>query len=89
MLAAGSLKDKSIKVDKAEAIADLTPKPMEFSVKDDQGMAMANQAFEATLPDGSVVKGMTDGSGVAKLENVPPGQCQIMLTGVDSDLGNA
>ncbi|MFY0571315.1 type VI secretion system Vgr family protein [Archangium lansingense] len=84
MLAAGSLKDKSASLKDIEKLEDAKPGPMEFQLKGPDGKALANVAYEVELPDGTLKKGRLDGSGRAKLEDVPPGQCRISFPDLEA-----
>jgi len=75
--ASGSLSSKSVRLKEIKALSQTELKPVEFSLKDSQGKAMADVAYEIELPDGTRKKGKTDGSGKAKVEGVPPGACKL------------
>ena len=75
--ASGSLSSKSVRLKELKALSQTELKPVEFSLKDSQGKAMADVAYEIELPDGTRKKGKTDGSGKAKVEGVPPGACKL------------
>ncbi|ATB37780.1 type IV secretion protein Rhs [Cystobacter fuscus] len=83
-LSAGSLKDKSAKLKDIEKLEDAKLGPMEFQLKGPDGKALANVAYEVELPDGTLKKGRLDGSGRAKLEDVPPGQCRISFPDLEA-----
>ncbi len=42
---------------------------------DAQGNPRANEAYEVTLPDGSIRSGRLDDGGNARIEGIPPGRC--------------
>lgn len=44
---------------------------------DDQGRPQAEEPFEVLLPDGRLVAGNLDASGKARLEDIPPGECEV------------
>jgi hypothetical protein len=49
---------------------------VEIQLLDLEGLPMAGERYEATLPDGSTRKGELDDQGIARLEDVsPPGTC--------------
>jgi type VI secretion system secreted protein VgrG len=85
MLGAGSLQSMSKKVQDLENLQEQNPEPnvMKFNLKDESGKTLANQSFEIKLPDGTVKKGKTDGSGNARVEDVPGGQHEISFPGLD------
>jgi type VI secretion system secreted protein VgrG len=85
MLGAGSLQSMSKKVQDLENLQEQNPEPnvMKFNLKDESGKTLANQSFEIKLPDGTVKKGKTDGSGNARVEDVPAGQHEISFPGLD------
>lgn len=44
------------------------------------------EAYEITMPDGSVVSGTLDQNGLARIENIPvAGNCQITFPKLDKD----
>jgi hypothetical protein len=52
-------------------------------IQDQNGAPIANQAFEAHFPDGTVMKGQTDGEGRLHLENCPDSHCTLQFHGLD------
>ncbi|WP_267146708.1 type VI secretion system Vgr family protein, partial [Pyxidicoccus xibeiensis] len=84
--AAGSLKGLTLEKQEVESLVEPKPGPVEFSLKDPKGKPLANQKFELTLPDGTVKKGTLDGSGKAKLEDMPAGQFQLTFPELESSL---
>jgi hypothetical protein len=51
--------------------------------EDDQ--PVAGVAYEIALPDGSVEKGRTDSQGLARIEGIDPGTCQVTFSELDKD----
>ena len=81
---AGSLTSKQVKLKDIAKLQEQSVKKnaMQFQLKDGSGKPLANQAFELKLPDGTIKKGRTDGSGQAKLDDLPPGQHEVSFPGL-------
>jgi type VI secretion system secreted protein VgrG len=56
---------------------------IELVGEDDQ--PVAGEKYEITLPDGRVAKGTTDQNGVARIEGIDPGTCQVTFPNLDKD----
>ncbi len=52
---------------------------VEVVFKDEDGKAIKDKEFKIILPSGEIKKGKLDGSGKAKIENVPPGEVKISI----------
>lgn len=52
---------------------------VEIQLVDQNGEPVANQSFELVLPDGSVVQDQTDAKGLAGVEGIDAGECEIRL----------
>jgi len=56
---------------------ETTPAWVGIQLSDDQGRPLANQAYLITDSKGKEYKGTTDGSGMARLEGLPLGACDV------------
>jgi len=55
-------------------------------VYESNGLPVAGMAYEVTLPDGeTLASGSTDEKGVARVDNIDPGSCQISFPGLDKE----
>ncbi len=55
-------------------------------VYESNGLPVAGMAYEVTLPDGQTVAGgSTDDQGVARVDHIDPGSCQISFPGLDQE----
>jgi hypothetical protein len=54
---------------------------IEVELKDADGEPVQNAKYRMVLPSGEIKLGSLDGSGRTKLENLPPGKCQIEFEG--------
>jgi uncharacterized protein involved in type VI secretion and phage assembly len=54
---------------------------IEIKLTDESGAPAANRAYRITAPDGTVKEGKTDPGGIARLEGIEPGECQVELVG--------
>jgi type VI secretion system secreted protein VgrG len=50
-----------------------------YGFTDSDGNAIVNKPFKLFLSNGEVREGMLDGSGYAKVEDVPPGRIRIQV----------
>ena len=48
-----------------------------FDLKDNHGNPVPDEPYELTLPDGTIRTGTLDEKGKARVDGIPPGQCQI------------
>ena len=68
-----------------EELEDAPTSWISFDLKDDKGNAVPNEPYEVTLADGSIRTGSLDGEGRARLNGIPPGQCQIKFPQKDKN----
>lgn len=65
------------------------PKPtktwIEFDVLDENGDPLADEKWEAVLPDGTKKNGKTDSKGVVRFEDIDPGLVEFRLPERDGD----
>jgi len=52
---------------------------VELELLDEEGKGVTNAKYELHLADGSVKKGTLDGSGKARVEELPPGACRVVF----------
>lgn len=59
-----------------------------FEVKlvDTEGKPVAGEAYKVTLPDGSVSEGTLDDKGMARIEGIDPGSCQVTFPNMDKSV---
>jgi type VI secretion system secreted protein VgrG len=59
-----------------------------FEVKllDTEGKPVAGEAYKVTLPDGSVSEGTLDDKGMARVEGIDPGSCQVTFPNMDKSV---
>lgn len=56
-----------------------TPKTwIELELVDEDGGPIVGERYRVTLPDGTAREGRTDARGLARIEGVDPGLCQVM-----------
>ncbi len=58
---------------------------VEIKMVDEEDQPVAGEKYEITLPDGRVAKGTTDQNGVARIEGIDPGNCQVTFPKLDKD----
>jgi hypothetical protein len=58
---------------------------IEVAVVGADGSPIPNVAYRLVLPDGSERIGKLDAYGLARVEDVPRGECQIMFPDLDRD----
>ncbi len=58
---------------------------VEFEVLDENGDALADEKWEAQLPDGTKKNGKTDSRGLARFDDIDPGLVQFRLVERDGD----
>jgi hypothetical protein len=58
---------------------------IEIELVDEEGMPVAGEAYEITVPDGTVEKGTLDGKGFARVDGIDPGTCKITFPKLDKD----
>lgn len=64
------------------------PEPVELSwieieLVDEADQPVPGERYELTLPDGKIRKGTLDANGLARVEGLPPGNCQISFPRLD------
>jgi hypothetical protein len=52
---------------------------LELKFKDDKGKPIANRKFRVIFPNGVIKEGKLDGSGYAKISDIPPGRAKVVL----------
>jgi type VI secretion system secreted protein VgrG len=58
---------------------------IDIELVDEAGKPMAGEAYQITLPDGSVDSGTLDEKGFAHVKNIDPGSCKITFPNLDKD----
>jgi type VI secretion system secreted protein VgrG len=58
---------------------------IEIELVDEEDQPVAGEKYEITLPDGRVAKGTTDQNGLARIEGIDPGNCQVSFPKLDKD----
>jgi hypothetical protein len=56
---------------------------VEIRLLDTAGKPVGGVAFELKLPDGEVKSGKLDDSGIARFDQILPGQCEVRFPGLD------
>lgn len=56
---------------------------IEIELVDEADRPIAGERYEVTLADGRVVRGSLDAKGLARIERIPPGECQICFPDLD------
>ncbi len=56
---------------------------VEILMQDKEGNPIAGQDYEIRLPDGRLVTGTTDQRGVARVDGIDPGNCNIRFPSLD------
>ena len=66
--------------------ADKTAEKTWIAIKlvDDVGQPVPNVGYKVTLPDGSIMTGSLDDQGLARFDEIDPGQCQISFPEIDA-----
>ena len=59
---------------------------VEIVMLDQEGMPVPGQAYEITVPDGTVVQGSTDSKGRGRVDGIDAGNCKIIFTQLDKDV---
>jgi hypothetical protein len=55
-----------------------------FQLVDQYGTPVANASYEVTLTDGSIKSGDLDDQGLARFDDIDPGQCKISFPKIDA-----
>jgi hypothetical protein len=58
---------------------------IEVQLLDDNDQPVSGAEYAITLPGGKVVQGWLDDQGLARLEGIPPGVCQVSFPKLDKD----
>ena len=58
---------------------------VEIQMFDEDGNPVAGEPYQITLPDGTVDSGTTDEQGMARVEGIDPGACQITFPNRDQE----
>jgi type VI secretion system secreted protein VgrG len=56
---------------------------IEIQMLDEDGGPVAGEAFQILLPDGSTYGGTLDEKGLARVDGIEPGNCQITFPNLD------
>jgi type VI secretion system secreted protein VgrG len=59
---------------------------IEIELKDEDGNPVPGERYRITLPDGSVYEGTLDEKGLARVDHIDPGTCQITFPELDEDV---
>jgi hypothetical protein len=58
---------------------------IEIQLIGEDGKGIAGEAYEIRLPGGTIVSGTLDDGGVARVENIAAGTCQVSFPNLDQD----
>ncbi|MEW6367260.1 MAG: phage baseplate assembly protein V [Acidobacteriota bacterium] len=58
---------------------------VEIEMVDEEGNPVAGERYRVTLPDGSVVEGTLNRQGLARIDGIDPGTCQITFPSLDQE----
>lgn len=56
---------------------------IEIQLLDEASKPIANQAYRIKLPDGSIRSGKLDKQGLARVDDIPGGMCEVSFTEID------
>jgi hypothetical protein len=56
---------------------------IEIQLVDKNGKPVAGEKYSIKTPDGTIVQGMLDGDGVARIPNIDPGSCVVSFPDID------
>jgi hypothetical protein len=62
---------------------------IEIQLVGEDDRPVRGQKYQITLPDGTVKEGVTDSEGLARLEGIEPGTCQVTFPELDKDAWEA
>jgi type VI secretion system secreted protein VgrG len=58
---------------------------IEIELVDEAGEPVPGEKYELTLPDGTKTGGTLDSKGLARVEGIDPGTCQVTFPNLDKD----
>lgn len=58
---------------------------IEIVLKDEAGNPVPGETYEITVPDGTVARGSLDKNGMARVDGIDPGSCQVTFPNLDKD----
>jgi type VI secretion system secreted protein VgrG len=58
---------------------------IEIELVDESDRPMPGERYELKLPNGKIRKGTLDANGVARVENIPPGACEVCFPNLDAE----
>lgn len=62
---------------------------IEVQLLGEDGAPIAGEAYAIILPGGKVIEGWLNGEGVARIDGIPPGVCQVSFPKLDKDVWTA
>ena len=69
----------------ASSPSDQPKQWIEIQLFDEESQPVAGENYQITLSDGSVASGTTDGNGLARVDGIDPGSCQITFPNRDQE----
>jgi hypothetical protein len=58
---------------------------IEFQLLDENDQPVAGEKYELRLPGGTIKGGWLDDDGTVRIDDVPPGLCEISFPNLDKD----
>lgn len=58
---------------------------VEFQLVDEADQPLVGQRYRVVMPDGKVVEGTLDSSGLVRVEGAQAGECEVTFPGLDAD----
>jgi hypothetical protein len=58
---------------------------VEIQLIDETDQPVEGEPYRITLPDESIREGVTDSEGLARIEGIEPGTCQVTFPDLDRD----
>lgn len=58
---------------------------IEIELKDEDGNPVPGERYRITLPDGSITEGTLDEKGLARVDHIDPGECQVTFPNLDEE----
>ena len=58
---------------------------IEIQLVGEDGKGIAGEAYEIRLPGGTILTGTLDDDGMARVDGIPAGTCQVSFTNLDQD----